>query len=114
MLVQERGNELWLAPFVTDQWLQDGEHISVKNAPTRFGKVSYEITSHLAEGFLHAQIEPPLREPPRQIVLRLRHPKGKPIQSVTLNGRRHSAFDRYEGLIRVRPGHGPVAIRVDY
>ena len=114
MLVQERGENLWLAPLVTDQWLKDGGRISVKNAPTRFGKVSYEITSHLAQGFIEARLEPPAREQPRQIVLRLRHPAGRPIQSVTVNGRRHSAFDHDEGLVRLGSRPGAALVRVQY
>ena len=38
MFVQERGSELWLAPFVTSNWLRDGQRVSVKNAPTLFGR----------------------------------------------------------------------------
>jgi hypothetical protein len=114
MLVQERSEDLWLAPFVTDQWLKDGGRIAVKNAPTRFGKVSYKITSHLAQGFIEAEVETPTRERPRQTVLRLRHPDGKPIQSVTVNGKPHSGFDRNQGLIRLASRQGAVVIRVEY
>ena len=41
MFAMDRGDELWLAPMVTNRWLQDGRKIEVRNAPTRFGKVSY-------------------------------------------------------------------------
>ena len=37
MLVTERGDELWLAPFITSNWLKDGQTLSVSQAPTRFG-----------------------------------------------------------------------------
>jgi hypothetical protein len=114
MLVQERGEDLWLAPFVTDQWLKDGARIAVKNAPTRFGKVGCEITSHLAQGFIEARIEPPTREKPRQVILRLRHPQGKPIESVTVNGRRHLSFDGDRGLIRLQPRQRSAMVRVQY
>ena len=85
MLVQERGNELWLAPFATSNWLRDGQRISVRNAPTRFGKVSYEIKSNIDSGYVEATIEPPTLNPPKQIVIRLRHPHGEefnPSQSM--------------------------------
>src|SRR5690606_25800022 len=45
MLVQERGNELWLAPFITNQWLRDGMEVKVTQAPTTFGIVDYTIAS---------------------------------------------------------------------
>jgi hypothetical protein len=37
MFVMERGNELWLAPFVTNQWLRDGMRVEIRHAPTNFG-----------------------------------------------------------------------------
>ena len=39
----ERGDELWLAPFVTNNWLKDGMTIAVRNAPTKFGKINYTL-----------------------------------------------------------------------
>ena len=66
MLVMERGEELWLAPFVTDQWLRDGMTVGVKDAPTFFGPVGYTITSHTAQGYIEAEIQPPTRQPPKR------------------------------------------------
>lgn len=114
MLLQERGNELWLAPFVTSNWLRDGQRVSVKNAPTLFGQTSYEINSHVARGFIETRIEPPKRNPPGQIILRLRHPDGKRIQSVTLNGKRHHAFDSVRETITIKPSATPITVRADY
>ncbi len=106
MLVMERGDQLWLAPFITDRWLADGKVVAVQNAPTRFGKVSYRITSHVKEGFVAAVVEPPTRNAPRELVIRLRHPDGKRIQSVTLNGSPHAKFDPDESTVAV-PGPFP-------
>jgi hypothetical protein len=75
MLVQERGDELWLAPFVTSNWLKNGMTISVKNAPTRFGPVGYQIKSALDSGKIDINIELPQRTPPQRIVVRVRHPE---------------------------------------
>ena len=33
MFVLDRGDELWLAPMVTNRWLQDGMKVEVRNAP---------------------------------------------------------------------------------
>jgi len=93
MLVQERGQDLWIAPFVPANWLQDGRRVDVRNAPTSFGLVSYHLRSRVGQRFIEATIEPPGRRAPRNIVLRLRHPEGKPIRSVMVNGRRSRAFD---------------------
>ena len=114
MLVTERGDELWLAPFITSNWLKDGQRTSVENAPTHFGPVSYRITSHVAQGHIVATIEPPTRSAPKAIVLRLRHPDGKRVRSVTVNGRRHLDFDTATEMIRLQPLAGPMAVRVAY
>ncbi len=114
MLVQERGSDLWLAPFVTTHWLSEGQRLSVSNAPTRFGPVSYELISRVAHGFIEARIEPPARNPPRQIVLRLRHPDARRLTSVTVDGRRHTAFDPERETITLSRLAGPIHIRAEF
>lgn len=114
MLVQERGQELWLAPFVTSNWLNDGERISVKNSPTRFGSVSYEIISQVAHGFVEARVETPTRQKPDRVVLRLRHPDGKRFQSVTVNGKGIRTFDAALETITLKPGSSMLTVRADY
>jgi hypothetical protein len=114
MLVQERGTELWLAPFVTDNWLRDGLRVGVKNAPTRFGVASFEITSHVARGYMEAQIEPPTRRKPSAIVLRLRHPQCKEIQAVTVNGKKLRSFDRLGNTITFKPSKTALNVRAEF
>jgi hypothetical protein len=115
MFAMDRGDELWLAPMVTDRWLQDGMKVAVRNAPTRFGNVSYTITSSAANGFIDAEIQPPTtRTMPRLLVIRLRHPDGKPIKAVTVNGAPHEDFDPRNGCINIAPSAGPVKLHVKY
>jgi hypothetical protein len=114
MLVTERGDQLWLAPFITSNWLKDGRSLSVSNAPTRFGPVSYQVESHLSEGYIRAAIQPPMRQPPSQIVLRLRNPEGTPIRSTRVNGKRHSGFDKASGLVRLKPIDQTLNLEVVY
>jgi hypothetical protein len=114
MLVTERGDQLWLAPFITCNWLKDGQALSVSNAPTRFGPVSYQIQSHIAEGYIRATIDPPARETPSRIVLRLRNPEGTQIRSVRVNGQPHSDFDRTTGLVRLKPAGRTLTVQVRY
>jgi hypothetical protein len=114
MLVTERGDQLWLAPFITSNWLKDGQTLSVSNAPTRFGPVSYQIESRIADGYIQATIHPPLRETPSQIVLRLRHPQGRPIRSVQLNGRPYRDFDKAQELVRLKPAGLTLTLEVHY
>ena len=114
MLVTERGDQLWLAPFVTNNWMRDGMVVGVKNAPTRFGDVSYRITSHANSGYIDCIIEPPTRQSPRQIVLRLRHPDGKQMKSVTVNGIPHSDFDPARECIVLDTATKELRVRAEY
>ncbi len=112
MLVMERGDELWLAPFVTDNWLQDGMSVSVRNAPSYFGPVSYTISSHLADHYIEAAIEPPQRRACR-LVIRLRNPAGKSPHTVLVNGEPRT-FDSVRQCIEIGEASGPLVLRASY
>jgi hypothetical protein len=114
MFVMERGNQLWLAPMATNRWLEDGQTIAVRNAPTRFGPVNYAITSAAAQGHIDAQIDPPTRGTPETIVLRIRHPEGKPIRAVTVNGKPHQDFDPAKEIISLTPSKERITLRAEY
>jgi hypothetical protein len=114
MFVTERGDELWLAPFVTNQWLKDGQEVAARNVPTSFGKVGYTITSHVAKGQIDAVIHLSDKCPAKKVVLRLRHPEGKPIQSVTVQGKPHSDFDPQKETITLAPAGETIAVRAEY
>ena len=114
MLVAERGEELWLAPLITSNWLKDGQVVAVTSAPTRFGKVSYRIQSRVAQGAIDATIDCPARRPPQAVVLRLRHPAAKPIRAVTVNGRPHTGFDPVGSTVRLSAATGRMVVRAEY
>jgi hypothetical protein len=117
MLVMERGDELWLAPLITGQWLKPGMRVSVHNAPTRFGPVGYTITSSADRGWIDATIDLPvsrLHSAPQRIVLRLRHPEGKRMKSVQVDGRPHRLFDAAKQCVYLEPGAETIAVRVEY
>ncbi len=113
MFVMERGNELWLAPFVPSHWMQDGRSVSVDQAPTFFGSVSYRIDSHAGDGYIEARVDVPARSKPSAIVLRLRHPEGKPMRQVTVNGQAHDAWDAARETITL-DAEGTLTVRATY
>lgn len=114
MLVQERGDELWLAPFVARNWLEDGKTVSVENAPTRFGPAGYRVNSSVNRGVIEATVEPPSVRSPSRIVLRLRHPTSKPIKVVAVNGKPHNDFDAAAETISLPANSGRLVVRVEY
>jgi hypothetical protein len=114
MYATERGDDLWLAPFVTNNWLKNGMTVAVRNAPTRFGPVAYEIVSHVNNGYIEATVEPPKRNPPKHIVIRIRHPENKPMKSATVNGKKHADFDLATETIRLAPTSETIQVRAEY
>ncbi|MGD0092394.1 MAG: hypothetical protein ABSE73_20965 [Planctomycetota bacterium] len=114
MLVMEMGDSLWLARAAPRAWLEQGKTISVKNAPTHFGSATYEIVSDADNGKIVATLELPSRVPPKEVLLRLRHPKAAPIKAVTVNGKAWTEFEAARELVRLTNVAGKVAVTVSY
>lgn len=86
MLLDEEGDELVLGRAIPRAWLAPGQHVTVENAPTRFGQVSFTLESSTRGDSIVVRLNPPTRPPPRAIRLVVRHPDGKPIQAATVDG----------------------------
>ena len=56
-------------------------------------RFSLRMESRAASGKIRAVLDPPRRNPPGKIYLRFRHPQGKPMRGVTVNGKAHADFD---------------------
>ncbi len=114
MFAMERGDELWLAPFVTNHWLKDGMKCRFATPRRDSARSSYTITSNVAKGEIEAVVQLPENCTAKKVVLRLRHPDGKPMQSVTVQGRPHKDFDPKKETITFEPFDRNVAIRAEY
>ena len=114
MLVMEQGDALWLARATPRAWFEQGKRIAVRNAPTHFGTLGYELLSDVDNGHIRAVLQLPTRTPPGQVLLQLRHPKGAPITRVVLNGTEWTGFDAASGLVRLRGVEGAARLDVMY
>jgi hypothetical protein len=114
LLVTEIGDELWLARATPRAWLEQGKAIAVGKAPTYFGNTGYEIVSDVDNGTITATIELPSRTAPTSVWLRLRHPTGLPIKSVTVNGKPWTDFDADKEAIVLRGLAGKVTVTASY
>ncbi len=104
---------LWLAKGTPRSWMENGKRISVKNAPTRWGRVSFTVTSKVELGKVEGQIELPASFP-ATVQLRLRLPAGRRIESVMVNGRPWTKFDSQLENITLPPGlTGKISVEVD-
>jgi hypothetical protein len=102
MLVMERDdNSLLLAGFTPRGWLQDGQRIEVRRAPTRYGMLSMTVSSRAAARQIDADIEMPDRTLPGTLLVRLRHPSGDRIRAVELNGQEWTDFDATKEWVRI-------------
>ena len=103
MFIHEQGDVLYLGQAIPRDWLTHGKTVGIDRAATHFGPMSLHIESQAERGQITATLNPPERNPPKTIYLRLRHPQAKPIQSVTLNGKTFDRFDAKQEWI-VLPG----------
>jgi len=94
LVFEERDDELiWLNRAAPRRWLADGQKITVRNAPTKWGVISYEINSELAQNILRVNLSLPSEGFDANIRLRLRLPDGKSIKSVKVDGEDWVEFD---------------------
>jgi hypothetical protein len=114
MLVREDGDSLWLAQAAPRAWFKQGEKISVKNAPTSFGTMSYEIVSDVDHGRIAATVEMPSRNPTKSILLRLRHPQASHLKSVMVNGQSWKDFDADKEIIKLHDLQGSLKVEAMY
>ena len=114
MLLMEDGDSLWLARATPRAWLEQGKKISVKNAPTHFGTVGYEIVSDIGYGKITAMVKMPTGNTAKQILLRLRHPNAATMKSVKVNGTVWRDFDGAKEVVNLRNGAETLRVEVVY
>jgi hypothetical protein len=105
---------LWLGKATPRAWLAAGKRIAVKHAPTRWGSLSYEISSHLDEGRVQASLSlPPAL--PGDTLLRLRVPKPHRMDSVSVSGQRWTSFDPIQETVQLpHSPDGRIEVEVRY
>ncbi len=104
---------VWLARGVPGRWLEDGKTICVKGAPTRWGTISYKISSKMAQGRIKVELNLPEEGFGAAIHLRLRTPAKQKIQTVEVNGRPWTNFEPEEETVMLPADYkGRIAIEV--
>jgi len=114
LLVMEEGESLWVARATPRVWLEQGKKIAVKNAPTYFGALAYEIVSDVDNGKIVAKVEIPSRKRAREVVVRLRHPRRAPMKGVMVDGRVWKDFDAEKEVVRLHGMRGAVEVVAEY
>jgi hypothetical protein len=114
MLVREdAAGHLWIGQAMPRPWLEAGQTVEIRDAPTIFGPVSCRIESGADGCRVSINLKARSRFSPKPIILlRLRDPGSRPIAAVSVNGKRLTSFDK--DTIRLGPPHKSCEIRVDY
>ena len=107
-----RPDGLELAYATPRAWLEPGRTIGVREAPTSFGRISYSIRTlaHVVRVSLRVPEAPALRI----LRLRLRLPGGRPLRSVSVNGRPYARFDAAAETIDLSGRTGTVGLVARY
>jgi hypothetical protein len=89
VLVFEDSDEehLHFGKAIPRAWIATGKPIRISQAPTRWGRVSFNIVSKPETKTVLANVELANAGSPKQIFVKLRVPKDSPLKSVTVNGR---------------------------
>ncbi|MCW5979461.1 MAG: hypothetical protein KIT09_15395 [Bryobacteraceae bacterium] len=110
-LVTEYNGDLILAAATPARWLAPGQEISVTNAPTHFGPVSYALRGEERRIVGTAQL--PGRNPYANAWLYIRPPAGLRIAAVRIDGTPWPDWDRAGSRIRLPKRPAPIRLEVD-
>lgn len=114
LLLMEENGSLWIGRAVPRVWLAQGKKIKVKNAPTWFGNLSYDMVSDVEKGRITATIQIPKRKQIENLIVRFRHPEAFPIKKVTVNGKPWKVFDPAKETITLTGFTGKIVVTAEY
>jgi hypothetical protein len=111
-LLREEGKTLHVAPGAPRAWLTPGQTFGVERMASFFGPVSYRVEASNAEVFVQIELTP--GRLPQELMVHLRRPDRRPIQSVIVNGYPHLDFNAATETVRVAPVGESARILVRY
>lgn len=92
---------LYIGQAIPRDWLTTDKEIRVENAPSYFGPVSFLIKGLSTDNKININLTISNRNPPKELIIRFRHPESKPIRSVMINGKRWHDFDISNEYIKI-------------
>ncbi len=111
----DRGDDvLRLGMALPRAWFADGQTPSIERAATHFGPMSLRFESRADRGRITAVMDPPMRRAPKQALLRFRHPTGKRIARVEVNGKAWPNFDAAKEWVELPRMEGRTEVTAFY
>jgi hypothetical protein len=114
MFVYGPEDGLYLGRAIPREWLSGGREISAEGLCTRHGEVSVRYKPEVDGSRIACDAELTLKAAPGRVVVRFRHPEGKPIQSVTVNGEKWDKFDAGKGDVDITGLSGAVRVEAGF
>lgn len=114
MFCQESGEDLFIGRGMPRYWLRDGCRAALTDIVTWFGKMSVAYTSMADSGRICLELNPPLRNPPRRLFIRFRHPEKIPLKRMTVDGREWPHVEPQREWAVMPPPEKPVVIIAHY
>ena len=96
------------------RWYAPGQRIAVEGAETHAGKISFEVRASADGSRIEATVALPKDAKCPAIRIRLRHPQGKPMQSVRVNGKPITSLDAKDELVELVSPAGTVHVEAAY
>lgn len=89
MLALEDSDEdiLYLAKGVPRQWVASGKRIGIEQAPTRWGRISFDLATRPESQSVVGHVELAGGSSPKEVHFKLRLPAQASLQNVTVNGK---------------------------
>lgn len=105
MLVFEDAEEdrLYLGRAIPRSWTGSEKEISVEDAPTRWGRVSFSLKANMAAKTAQAIVKLE-KQDVREIHLRMRLPEGKQLLSAKVNGKPANLIGKQKDTILIQAG----------
>jgi len=111
-LLREEGETLHLALGAPRRWFEPGQAFGVEGMSSYFGSVTYWIRS--SDLSVSAEISLDAARLPGEIVLHLRVPGGRVIESVAVNGKEYGDFDPEAEIVRIAEPCDAMSVEVAY
>lgn len=96
-------DRLYFGRALPRAWVAAGKPIGIEQAPTRWGRVDYRLETR-DENRLAASIELPEKEQPKQLHVSFRHPVGKSLGTLIVNGEAIAPGGRNHDVAIFAPG----------
>jgi len=106
MLVLEDSDEerLYFAKGLPRDWFASGQPVRIEQAPSRWGRVNFDLVSRPAAKTVLATVELARPGAPKEIQVKLRMPKETPLRLVTVNGRAADLGGRHRDTVVIQTG----------